>query len=120
MTAQIFDEFLAPYYERVIPVIYKYGIPVFIDSDGDITMAVDWYAKVGADGMFPLERKAGADVSLHIKKQPSMALLGHFGKMCRKHGKEAMRAEFERVLPSMLNGKFISSVDHQTPPDVSL
>jgi uroporphyrinogen-III decarboxylase len=37
-----------------------------------------------------------------------------------KHGKEAMRAEFERLLPSMKRGKLIPSVDHQTPPDVPI
>jgi hypothetical protein len=83
-----FDEFLAPFYRKVIPVIHEYGIPVFIDSDGDITLAVDWYAKVGADGMFPLERQAGVDVSAYIQKQPQMAFLGHFDKMCMKYGKE--------------------------------
>ena len=115
-----FDEFLAPYYKKVIPVIHEYGIPVFIDSDGDITEAVDWYASVGADGMFPLERNAGVDVSLYIDKQPDLAFIGHFDKMCMKYGKEAMRAEFERILPSMQRGKVIVSVDHQTPPDVSI
>lgn len=115
-----FDEFLAPFYRKVIPVIHEYGIPVFIDSDGDITMAVDWYASVGADGMFPLERQAGVDVSLYLDKQPDMAFLGHFDKMCMKFGADAMRAEFERILPSMRRGKVIPSVDHQTPPDVPL
>lgn len=83
-------------------------------------MAVDWYASVGADGMFPLERQAGVDVSTYINKQPDMAFLGHYDKMCMKFGEAAMRAEFERILPSMLKGKVIPSVDHQTPPDVSL
>lgn len=116
----LFDEFLAPFYRRVIPVIHSYGIPVYIDSDGDITQAVDWYASVGADGMFPLERQAGVDVSTYLDKQPQMTFLGHFDKMCMKHGEEAMRAEFERILPSMLRGKVIPSCDHQTPPDVSM
>ena len=49
-----------------------------------------------------------------------MAFLGHFDKMCMKFGEEAMRNEFERILPSMRRGKFIPSVDHQTPPDVPL
>ena len=49
-----------------------------------------------------------------------MAFLGHFDKMCMKHGEEAMRREFERILPSMQRGKVIVSVDHQTPPDVSI
>jgi uroporphyrinogen-III decarboxylase len=120
ISKECFDEFLAPFYRKVIPVIHKHGIPVFIDSDGDITMAVDWYASVGADGMFPLERQAGVDVSTYLDKQPQMAFLGHFDKMCMKHGAQAMRAEFERILPSMQRGKVISSVDHQTPPDVSM
>lgn len=120
ISKELFDEFLAPFYKKVIPVIHSYGIPTFIDSDGDITKAVDWYASVGADGMFPLERQAGVDVSLYLDKQPSMAFLGHFDKMCMKYGEEAMRREFERLLPSMLRGKFIPSVDHQTPPDVSI
>lgn len=120
LSKECFDEFLAPFYRKVIPVIHKYGIPVFIDSDGDITQAVDWYAEVGADGMFPLERKAGVDVSVYLDKQPQMAFIGHFDKMCMKLGKDAMREEFERILPSMKSGKVIVSVDHQTPPDVSI
>ena len=115
-----FDEFLAPYYKKIIPLIQSLDIPVMIDSDGDITKAVDWYAEVGANGMFPLERQAGVDVSLYLKKQPNMFFLGHFDKMCMKFGEEAMRQEFERLYPSMLSGRFIPSVDHQTPPDVSL
>ena len=99
-------------------VFLKIGQEVHID--GDITEAVDWYASVGADGMFPLERNAGVDVSLYIDKQPDLAFIGHFDKMCMKYGKEAMRAEFERILPSMQRGKVIVSVDHQTPPDVSI
>lgn len=119
ISKETFDEFLAPYYKNVIPMIKKLDIPIFIDSDGDITKAVDWYAEVGAEGMFPLERQAGVDVSLYIKKQPQMTFLGHFDKMCMKFGEEAMRKEFERLLPSAQGGKFIPSVDHQTPPDVS-
>ena len=114
-----FNEFLAPFYKKVIPVIHSYGIPVIIDSDGDITEAVDWYTSVGADGMLPLERKAGVDVSIYVNKHPTTCFIGHFDKMCMKNGEEAMRAEFERILPSMKRGCVIASVDHQTPPDVS-
>ena len=49
-----------------------------------------------------------------------MFFLGHFDKMCMKHGEAAMRAEFERLLPSIRTKRFLPSVDHQTPPDVSL
>jgi len=36
------------------------------------------------------------------------------------HGEAALRAEFERLMPVARQGGFIISVDHQTPPGVSL
>jgi len=117
---ELFDEFLSPFYNDVIPVLKKMDIPIFLDSDGDITLAVDWYSSVGIECMLPLERQAGVDVSEYLKKQPNMFFLGHFDKMCMKFGEDAMRQEFERLLPSCKTRRFIPSVDHQTPPDVSL
>ena len=35
-------------------------------------------------------------------------------------GESAMREEFERLVPLMRMGGFLPSVDHQTPPEVSL
>jgi hypothetical protein len=40
--------------------------------------------------------------------------------MTMTQGEAVMRAEFERLLPAMRQGGFIPSVDHQTPPGVSL
>ncbi len=47
-------------------------------------------------------------------------MVGHFDKMTMNQGEAAMRAEFERLVPLMKTGGFIPSVDHQTPPGVSL
>jgi hypothetical protein len=47
-------------------------------------------------------------------------MIGHFDKMTMSRGEPAMRAEFERLMPLLKTGGFIPSVDHQTPPDVSL
>ena len=35
-------------------------------------------------------------------------------------GKEAIRREFERLLPVIENGKYLVSMDHQTPPGVTM
>jgi len=35
-------------------------------------------------------------------------------------GEQAMRKEFERIVPLMKSRGYIPSVDHQTPPGVSL
>jgi len=120
ISKQLFDEFLAPYYKKLIPILKSMDVPVVIDSDGDITDAVDWYGDVGADGMLPLERRAGVDVAEYIKKRPNMFFIGHFDKTVMSSGEDAMRKEFERIMPSWQKGKVIPAVDHQTPPDVSV
>ena len=47
-------------------------------------------------------------------------MIGNFDKLVMNRGEAAVRAEFERLRPLMLGGGFIPSVDHQTPPGVSL
>ena len=115
-----FDEFVAPYYRRITPVLKEHGITCIVDSDGDITQAVPWFEAAGVDGILPLERQAGVDLPTIRKQRPRFCCIGHFDKMTMPHGEEAMRAEFERLLPSMRQGGFVPSVDHQTPPGVSL
>jgi hypothetical protein len=51
---------------------------------------------------------------------PRLAMVGHYDKMVMDKGEGAMRAEFERLLPLMRSGGFIPSVDHQTPPHVTM
>lgn len=115
-----FDEFLAPYYRQIIPALLEHGILPMIDSDGDITPLIPWFESVGLQGILPLERMAGVDVAQIRQLHPQWRMIGAFDKTVMHKGEEAMRAEFERLLPVMRTGGFIPSVDHQTPPDVSL
>lgn len=115
-----FDEFIAPYYRRIIPYIHAHGTKVIVDTDGDVTMMVPWLKREGVDGVLPLECQAGVNIPKLSREHPDFLLMGGFDKMVMKHGEEAMRAEFERILPVMRSGRYIPSVDHQTPPDVSL
>lgn len=115
-----FDEFLAPYYKKVVPVLKELDIIPIIDSDGNIDEIVPWYEEVGLDAFLPLERQAGGDIAELRQKHPGLRLIGHFDKMTMAKGEEVMRAEFDRLLPVMKVGGFIPSVDHQTPPNVSL
>ena len=91
-----------------------------VDTDGDVTKLVPWLQGVGVEGVLPLERQAGVD-GMRLREQfPRFALVGHYNKMVMPHGEAAMREEFERLVPLMRRGGFIPSVDHQTPPGVSL
>lgn len=120
ISKRTFDEFLAPYYRELVPRFAELGIPVIVDTDGDVTLLVPWLEEVGVAGVLPLERQAGVD-GLELRKRfPRLFMIGHFDKMTMTRGEAAMRAEFERLLPLMKTGGFIPSVDHQTPPGVGL
>jgi hypothetical protein len=120
LSYELFKEFLMPYYKRVIPHIKKYETKVLIDSDGDITEMIPWMYEAGIEGVYPLERQAGVDIAKIRKEYPDFLMMGGYDKMVMSQGEEAMRAEFERILPVMRSGGYIPSVDHQTPPGVSL
>ena len=120
ISQRTFEEFVAPYYRELMPRLQERGIPLFMDTDGDVTLLVPWLKALGVRGVLPLERQAGVD-GLKLRKQvPELLMIGHFDKMTMPHGEAAMRAEFERLVPLMKTGGFIPSVDHQTPPGVSL
>lgn len=115
-----FKEFLMPYYKKVIPNINKRAVKVLIDSDGDITTMVPWMREAGIQGVYPLERQAGVDINYIRAKYPDFLMMGGYDKMVMSKGEKDMRQEFERILPLMKTGGYIPSVDHQTPPGVSL
>ncbi len=119
LSRESFDEFLAPYYRHVLPALKKAGVLSIIDTDGDVTEPAAWFAEAGLDGVLPLERQAGVDIVELRRRHPTMRFIGHFDKMTMTRGEAAMRAEFERLLPTAMQGGYILSVDHQTPPGVS-
>jgi hypothetical protein len=120
LSKAMFDEFIKPYYLKVIPVLQSHGTKVFVDTDGDPTMMIPWLLECGVDGLSPNERQSGVDVNWMRKEYPDFLMLGGYNKTIMKLGEAAMREEFERIIPAMESGGFIPSVDHQTPPDVSV
>lgn len=120
LSKECYDTFLAPFYKQIVPLIKEKGTKVFIDTDGFVEPMIPWFEEVGIEGCLPLERMAGVDVNRIRENHPEWLMLGGFDKTIMHNGEEAMRAEFERILPAMKSGRYLPSVDHQTPPDVSL
>jgi hypothetical protein len=120
ISRQIFEEFLAPYYRRLMAELQERNILLIVDTDGDVTQLVPWLQAVGVAGVLPLERQAGVDGLALRRQYPTLRMIGHFDKLVMNQGETALRREFERLLPLMASGGFIPSVDHQTPPGVSL
>jgi uroporphyrinogen-III decarboxylase len=120
VSRRICEEFMTPYYARTLERVKEMGMVTIVDTDGDVTALAPWLRSVGVEGVLPLERQAGVD-GLELRRRfPDLRLIGHFDKMTMPLGEPAMRAEFERLVPVVRTGGFIPSVDHQTPPGVSL
>lgn len=120
LSREHFQEFLQPYYRRVIPELRSKGIRVFADSDGDVTSCLPWFREAGVEGLLPLERQAGFDLVRARELEPEMLFLGAFDKMVLTKGPEAIYKELERLRPVAEQGGYVPSMDHQTPPGVSL
>jgi uroporphyrinogen-III decarboxylase len=120
VSREICDQFMTPYYRKMLARTKELKMLTIVDTDGDVTLLVPWLQDIGVDGVLPLERQAKVD-GMQLRKQfPKLRMIGHYDKMVMTKGEAAMRAEFERLLPLMRTGGFIPSVDHQTPPGVSL
>ncbi len=119
LSKDMYDEFMHPYYARIVPELRKRGVIPLIDSDGDISVPAHWFEESGLEGILPLERQAGVDIESLRRDHPRMKFVGHFDKMTMPRGEDSMRAEFERLLPTAARGGFLPGCDHQTPPGVS-
>ncbi len=120
ISREICDEFLSPYYRGLLERTNEMGMVTFIDTDGDVTRLVPWIQSLGIHGVLPLERQAGVDGMTLRQTFPTLRMVGHFDKMVMPRGETALRAEFDRLTPLARSGGCIPSVDHQTPPGVSL
>ena len=120
VSRRICDEFLTPYYLRLLERIKDMNAVTIVDTDGDVTRLVPWLQSVGVEGVLPLERQASVDGMALRQAYPKLRMVGHYNKLVMHLGEAAMRGEFERLLPLMRTGGFLPSVDHQTPPEVSL
>ena len=120
VSAALFDELLAPHYHQIVPHIHERGTVSVVDTDGDVTTAVRWYTGTGIQGFLPLERMAGVDVNELRRNHPDLRMIVAFDKTVMHLGEERIRREFERLEPAIRSGGYIPSVDHQTPPEVSM
>jgi hypothetical protein len=120
VSRRICDEFLSPYYRKLVARLKEMDALVIVDTDGDVTNLAPWLLDMGVDGVLPLERQAGVDGAALRQRFPRLGMVGHYNKLVMHKGEAAMREEFERLAPLMRGGGFIPSVDHQTPPEVPL
>lgn len=120
ISPSMFDEFVGAYYEKLIPFLKKKGVKnVFVDTDGDFQILIPNFLKVGVDGFLPMDVNAGMDI-VEVRRQfPKLKFIGGFNKLKIAAGKEAIDAEFERILPVIRQGGYVPGCDHQVAPSTS-
>lgn len=72
---------------------------MLVDTDGDVEPLIPWFEEAGIEGVLPLERQAGVDVGRIRNNHPAWIMIGGYDKTIMHLGEEAMRREFERLLP---------------------
>ncbi len=120
LSREMYNRFMLPFYNELIPILKSHGTKVMIDTDGDVEPLIPWFLDAGIEGVLPLERMAGVDVNRVHEMYPDFYMIGGFDKTVLHRGEEVIRAEFERLLPAIKSGRYLPSMDHQTPPDASL
>ena len=93
LSKALFDEFIAPGYRELVPLIRGRSTVPLVDSDGNVEACVLWFAACGIEGMLPFERQSGVDIARIRQSQPRFRMIGAFDKMTMARSVEAMRAE---------------------------
>lgn len=116
-----FDEFVGSYYRELIPMLKERGVGnVIVDTDGQFEALIPNFIAAGVDGFLPMDVNAGMDIVKIREKFPKLKFIGGYNKLEIAKGKEAIDAEFDRILPVIRGGGYIPGADHQVPPSASL
>ena len=69
---------------------------------------------------YPYKENAGVDIVEVRRQYPKLKFIGAYNKLKISEGKEAIDAEFERILPVIRQGGYIPGADHQIAPSTKL
>jgi hypothetical protein len=113
-------EFLGPNYRRIKDFAQKHNIPVVsVDTDGDPDLITPPMVNAGVDLLLPMEVAAGCDVNAWQERYPRLAMMGGVDKRVLARGPAEIDNELERIRPAVERGRYIPTLDHLIPSDVS-
>lgn len=116
-----FDEYIGAYYKKLIPFLKSKGVGhVFVDTDGDFNALIPNFIESGIDGFLPMDVNAGMDIVKVREQFPKLKFIGAFNKLEIAQGKEAIDAEFARLMPVIRQGGYVVGADHQIAPSTSM
>jgi len=117
-----FRRFMMPAYQKLTGFWRERGVRmVWVDTDGDCSGLIPLLMEGGVTGVYPMEVRAGMDVTRVRRAFPRLQIMGGIDKTQIAAGPKAIDEELEAKVPFMLRqGGFIPYVDHYVHPEVSL
>jgi len=113
-------EFLGPCYRRIKTFAEKHNIPILsVDTDGRPHDIIPAMLDAGVNLLYPMEVAAGCDINEMQQLFPTLGMLGGVDKRVLARSPEAIDAELERLRPAIERGRYIPTLDHCVPSDVS-
>jgi uroporphyrinogen decarboxylase len=120
ISPKLFEELMVPRYKRIAEALGRHGIDVnVLDCDGRIYDLVPGWLRAGINCMFPIEAAHTDPLRLREDFGDGALLIGGVNKLALIAGREAIDRELERLHPLVERGRFIPTVDHRVPPDVT-
>lgn len=114
------NEFMGPCYRRIKAFADEHHIPILsVDTDGNPLKIAQPMIDAGVNLLFPMEVAAGCDVNEWRNKFPGLGMMGGIDKRALASGFDAIDCELERIRPALESGRYIPSLDHLIPDDVS-
>jgi Uroporphyrinogen decarboxylase (URO-D) len=120
ISREAFQEFLSPYYVRMIDFLKQGGVQnIHVDCDGFIEELIPLWVDLGVTGVFPMERKAGNDLLRIRRSFPRLQLLGGVDKRILAEGATSTDIDAELAVAAALldQGGYIPHIDHHVPDD---
>ena len=115
------DEFMGAPYRRIAAFARENNIPLIsVDTDGDPDLIIPCMMEAGVNFVFPFEVAAGCDVVKLRKKYPTLGMMGGIDKRVLAIDPAAIDKELARISPIIEKGRYIPTLDHLIPDDVSL
>ena len=120
ISPRTFEEFMAPYYRRMIAFLQEKGIRNFVvDTDGNVSELIPLFIETGITGMYPFEAQAGNDIIEIRKRYPKLQMFGGIDKNILSTDTKSIDRELGKVKEMTRLGGYFPYADHLIPPTVS-
>jgi uroporphyrinogen decarboxylase len=123
VSPSVFVKSVGPGYRKIRERLERYGVRLYgIDSDGDVSALAKHWLDAGVNLLFPIEVGTWkGDANAYRRRYgKELRIIGNFDKLALEHGRIAVEAELERLLPLMREGGFMIMPDHLITPGVAL